>query len=105
MYLTIRRYEGVDTARSEEIATKAAGTLLPSLRTLPGFAGYSLIDCSERVFTSVGLFESADQAHESTRVAARWIREQDLAAAMPNSPTVTAGEVMLAETAGTAVPV
>lgn len=95
MYLTIRRYEGVDAGRSGEVASKVEQTLLPSLRLLPGFAGYLLIDEGEGVLTSVGLFDAAEQAHESTRVAARWLREQDLTSAIPNSPRVSAGNVLL----------
>jgi hypothetical protein len=95
MYLTIRRYEGVDVARTDEIVARVDDSLLPSLRSLPGFAGYTLIDCGEGVLTSVGLFEEPEQAHESTRVAARWIREQDLISAIPNTPVVTAGDVLV----------
>ncbi len=103
MYVTIRRYEGVDTARSDEIAARVGESLLPSLRALPGFAGYSLIDCGEGVIASIGLFDHANQAHESTRVAARWIREQDLISAIPNAPALTAGDVVVATVAETAV--
>ncbi|MDX6477418.1 MAG: hypothetical protein QOG29_5, partial [Gaiellaceae bacterium] len=44
--------------------------------------------------TSVSLFETAEQAHESTRVAARWIRERKLETALPNTPQITAGPVL-----------
>ena len=67
--------------------------LLPSLSILPGFRGYYLIDAGEGVFASVSLFESAKEAHESTRVAARWVREQKLEDALPNTPKITAGPV------------
>jgi hypothetical protein len=53
---------------------------------LPGFSGYFLIDAGEGVLTSVGLFETSDHAHELTRLAASWIRENDLASALPNTP-------------------
>lgn len=93
MYATVRRYDGVDKAHSEEITRKVETSLLPRIRELPGFAGYYLIDASEGVLMSVGLFDTADHAHESTRVAARWIRDEDLTSALPNSPRVTAGTV------------
>jgi hypothetical protein len=83
MYATIRRYEGIDKLRSEEIARKANDSLLPSISKLPGFAGYFLIDAGEGVLTSVGDFETSNQAHESTRLAARWVRENDLVSALP----------------------
>lgn len=94
MYATVRRYEGIDESRSEELTRRIGESLLPRLGELPGFGGYYLIEAGEGVLTSVGLFDTAAQAHESTRVAARWIREQNLEAALPNTPKVTAGAVI-----------
>ena len=94
MYATVRRYEGIDETRSDELAKMISESLMPRLGELPGFGSYYLIEAGEGVLTSVGLFDTAEQAHESTRVAARWIREQKLEAALPNSPKVTAGEVI-----------
>ena len=70
---------------------------------MPGFGGYYLIDAGEGGFTSVGLFENAKEAHESTRIAARWVREQKLESALPNTPKVTAGPVIAHESRGAAV--
>jgi hypothetical protein len=95
MYATIRRYEGIDKVCSEEITRKAKGSLLPSISKLPGFAGYFLIDAGEGVLTSVGLFETSDQAHASTRVAASWVREHGLTEALPNTPQITAGPLIV----------
>jgi hypothetical protein len=103
MYATVRRYEGIDTVRSEEITRKVGDSLLPSLRGLPGFGGYYLIDGGGGVLTSVGLFETSAQAHESTRLAARWVREQKLDDALPNTPKITAGPVIADEAIGAAV--
>ncbi len=94
MYATVRRYEGIDKVRSEEVTRKAGDSLLPRLRALPGFGGYYLIDAGGGVLTSVGLFESSVQAHESTRLAAQWVREQKLEDALPNTPKITAGPVI-----------
>src|SRR2546427_12816402 len=54
MYATVRRYEGIDKVRSEEVTRKVGDSLLPRLRELPGFGGYYLIDAGEGVFTSIG---------------------------------------------------
>jgi hypothetical protein len=97
MYATVRRYEGIDKVRSEEITRKVGHSLLPSLRELPGFGGYYLIDAGDGVLTSVGLFETSAQAHESTRLAARWVRDQKLEDALPNTPKITAGLVIARE--------
>jgi hypothetical protein len=94
MYATVRRYEGIDKVRSEEITRKVGDSLLPALRTLPGFGGYYLIDAGDGVLTSIGLFEDSKEAHESTRIAATWVREQKLEAALPNTPKITAGPVI-----------
>ena len=95
MYATVRRYEGIDKVRSDEITRKVTDSLLPAISKLPGFSGYFLIDAGEGVLTSVGLFETADQAHESTRLAATWIRENGLAAALPSTPKITAGPLIV----------
>jgi hypothetical protein len=101
MYATVRRYEGIDKVRSEEVTRKVGESLVPSLSKLPGFGGYYLIDAGEGVFTSIGLFEN--EAHESTRIAARWVREQKLESALPNTPKITAGPVIAHESRGAAV--
>ncbi len=95
MYATVRRYEGIDKVRSEEITRKAKDSLLPSISKLPGFAGYFMIDAGEGVLTSVSLFETSAQAHESTRLAATWVRENDLVGALPNTPKITAGPLIV----------
>jgi len=104
MYATIHRYESIDKARSEEIARKVKDSLLPSIGKLPGFSGYFMIDAGEGVLTSVGLFETAEQAHASTRLAATWIRENGLVAALPSTPTITAGPLIVQGRRPTVVP-
>ena len=95
MYATVRRYEGIDKVRSDEITRKLAESFLPTISKLPGFSGYFVIDAGDGVITSVGLFETSHQAHASTRVAASWIPENGLAAALPNSPLITAGPLIV----------
>jgi hypothetical protein len=95
MHATIRRYESIDQSRISELVKKADETLLPSLSELPGFNGYSLIDAGNGVVTSVGFFDTAEQAAESTRVASTWLREQKLDTALPTPPRVTTGKVVV----------
>jgi hypothetical protein len=94
MYAMVRRYEGIDMVRSEEITRKVHERLLPALQEIPGFGSYYLI-AAGGVLTSVGLFESAAQAEESARVAARWIRDAKLESALPNPPAITVGPVIV----------
>jgi hypothetical protein len=102
MHATVRRYEGVDQTRTDELAKRVGETLTPRLSRLPGFGGYYLIEAGNGVFTSIGLFDTAAQAEQSTRVAADWVREEKLDAVLPNPPKITAGRVIAQKTNGTA---
>ena len=62
MHATIRRYEGVDQNRTDELTRKVNGTLVPKLEKLPGFAGYFLIEADNGVVSSLGLFETPERA-------------------------------------------
>ena len=98
MHATIRRYESIDQSRKDEVLKKVDANLLPALRDLPGFHGYTLIDAGNGVMTSVGFFDTAAQADESTRIAGSWLREQKLETALPNPPKITGGDVVVHET-------
>jgi|SRR5439155_4795021 len=100
MYATVRRYEGIEKDRVDEVTKKVGESLMPRMSKLPGFGGYFLIEAGEGVMTSINLFETSDQAHESTRVAATWIREENLETVLRNTPKITAGEVVAHETNG-----
>jgi hypothetical protein len=94
MYATIRRYEGVDVTRINDVVGMVNETLVPKLRELPGFAGYYLIEGSSGVLSSLGLFETSEQADQSTMLVSKWITEQNLNAVIPNPPKVTSGKVV-----------
>ena len=94
MHATIRRYEGVDVARTTEVSAKVNETLVPELRKLPGFAGYYLIEAGNGVLSSLSLFETPEQTDESTKVVSKWITDENFASAMPNAPKITTGKVV-----------
>ena len=100
MFATIRRYEGVDTSRIDELNRKVNETLVPKLSQLPGFKSYTLIGADHGVMSSFGLFETAEQGTESTRVVAEWLREEKLETLVPNAPKITGGEVIVQEMNG-----
>ena len=93
MHATIRRYEGVDQNRTEELTKKVGETLVPKLSQLEGFSDYYLIEAANGIVTSVGIFDTSTHASESTRIAADWVREENLESALPNPPKVTVGEI------------
>ena len=94
MHATIRRYEGVDTTRMNEVAGKVKQTLVPQLRELPGFSGYYLIEAGNGVLSSFGLFETRDQADESKNLVTKWISDENFNSVIPNPPKITSGKVV-----------
>jgi hypothetical protein len=94
MHATIRRYDGVDQNRTDELTRKVNDTLVPELEKLPGFKGYFLVESGNGVFTSLGLFETPEQGKESTKIVASWIRDEKLDTIIPNEPKITSGRVV-----------
>ena len=94
MHATIRRYEGVDSARTEELTRKVSETLVPQLQKLEGFGGYYLVESGNGVFTSIGLFTSPAQTEEATNVASGWVKDEKLESVLPNPPRITSGKVI-----------
>jgi hypothetical protein len=94
MHATIRRYDGVDQNRVVELTGKTNETLIPKLSKLPGFKGYFMIEAGNGVMSSLGLFETREQADESEKLAASWIRDERLENAFPNPPKITSGKVV-----------
>ena len=98
MHAIVRRYEGVDMNRTDEITKKTGETLLPSLSKLPGFSGYYLIKPEHGVMTSIDLFDNSSQGVDSTRIASEWVRDENLESVLPNAPKITDGEVIAHKT-------
>ena len=94
MHATIRRYDGVDQNRVTELTGKVNETLVPKLRTLPGFKGYYLIEAGNGVVSSLGLFDTPEQGEESTRVVTSWIHDEKLETLIPNEPKITSGKII-----------
>ena len=94
MHATIRRYEGVDATRMDEVVGKVNETLIPRLRELSGFAGYYLIEADNGVLSSFGLFETSEQDDESKKVVTKWISDENFNTVIPNAPKITSGKVV-----------
>ena len=100
MFATVRRYEGIDVSRKDELTKKVGESLAPRLSKMPGFGGYFLIDTGNGVMSSIGLFDTSAQADESTRVASEWVRDEKLEEILKTPPKVTDGEVIFHELNG-----
>ena len=94
MHATIRRYEGVDMTRTHDVVGKVNETLVPELRELPGFTGYFLIEGGNGILSSLGLFETSEQADKATMLVSKWITDENFNAVLPNAPKITSGEVV-----------
>jgi hypothetical protein len=94
MHATIRRYEGVDTTRMNEVVGKVNEKLVPQLSELPGFSGYYLIEAGNGVLSSFGLFETSEQADESKNIVTKWISDENFNSVIPNAPKITSGKVV-----------
>ena len=94
MHATIRRYEGVDTTRMNEVVGKINATLVPQLRELPGFSGFYLIEAGNGVLSSFGLFETSEQDDESKTLVTKWISDENFNTVIPNAPKITSGKVV-----------
>jgi hypothetical protein len=98
MFATIRRYDAIAPERTGELVKKVDETLVPSLCELPGFNGYFLLEAGNGIMSSIGFYDTAEHADESTRVATNWVREQKLEDVLPNAPKITSGEVVVQKT-------
>jgi hypothetical protein len=92
MYVTLRRYEGVTDPR--EVARHVNEGFLPIISEVSGFVDYYFADAGDGVMFSVSIFEDQAGAEESTRRAADYIAQHNLASIMPNPPQITAGEAV-----------
>ena len=97
MHAIVRRYEGIDTKRTDELKRKVNESLTPRLRKLDGFNGYFIIEAENGVMSSVNFFDTSAHADESTRVVAEWLREEKLDTVVPNPPKITGGKVIVDE--------
>lgn len=77
MYLTLRRYPTIGTARSV-IERSVADELLPEFRRQPGFRAYCAFWDDEDAGVSVSIFADPADAQLSIDAARRWVmRHQD----------------------------
>jgi hypothetical protein len=95
MHATIRRYEGIDKAHTDELTKKVGESYLPRVSKLDGFRGFYLIETSDGVMSSIGFFDTMAQADESNRLSTTWVRDEKLDTMLPNPPKVTGGEVIV----------
>jgi hypothetical protein len=103
MYAAIRRYEIPDPDAVEELTQRLKEGFLPIISEVPGFVAYYAVYEGEfsglyegdTVLTTVSIFEDLADAQRSTDVAADYVK-QNLASLLPQAPTATVGDVVVA---------
>src|SRR5512132_1376556 len=94
MHATIRRYEGVDTTRINDVVSRVDETFVPQIRELLGFAGYFLMEADNGVLSSISLFETPEQMDESRKLVSKWNSDENFSRANPTPPKTTSGKVV-----------
>ena len=95
MYTVIRRYEGIDSSRVDELVRRAEEDFVPIVSEVSGFVGFYAIDGGDGVIATVSVFEDQAGADESVKRAANFVKGvSDL---LPNPPQITAGPVRISE--------
>ena len=100
MHAAIRRYNMFPGA-IETIRTRVNEELVPTMRQLPGFVAYYVVDGGDGTLIAISVFEDRAVAEESTRQATAWVRER-LSHLIRTAPVISTGAV-IAHAEGAAV--
>ena len=92
MYASVRRYEGAGNI--DEVVRLVQQGFVPLISKVPGFLAYYAVDARYGVAITISIFEDEAGALEADRLAEEWVRK-NLSAALPDSPEVTSGEVVV----------
>jgi hypothetical protein len=93
MHVAIRRF----TAQSgsfDEGARRVENEFLSFLSSMPGFVEYDAVRVGEHEGWSISFFETQEQAEESNRRAAEWVKENVAPLAAGPHEIVAVGEVL-----------
>ena len=74
MYVAIRRMKAQPGSIDEAVRRVEQG-LVPILSSVPGFVEYDVVQVGEDVGLTISVFETQEQAEESNRRAAEWVKE------------------------------
>jgi hypothetical protein len=95
MYAAVRRYEGFDESRRDEVVAVIRDDFLARLTESGGLEAYFVVSDGDGVLTTITVCDTAEAVEASSRLAAEAIRDRNLSDALPNPPSITAGEVMV----------
>jgi hypothetical protein len=97
MFVTIRRYSpkngSINRASLELLRRQLHDDFLPSLRKIPGFAGYYVLNVGDRELVTLSMCESREGSVESSRCSAEYTLRNPLVYEL-GRPEVVEGEVL-----------
>jgi hypothetical protein len=102
MHAAIRRYEGADKNRSDELIRLVKDEFVPRLKERGDLQAYYVVE-EDGVLTTITICDSPEAVDASTRAAAEFIRERGFSDALPNPPQVTGGNVIVHEVSAGAI--
>jgi heme-degrading monooxygenase HmoA len=73
MYMAIRRLK-IRPGLLDEAVRLVENELLPLLRSMPGFVEYEVVQIGEDEGLTISVFETQEQAEESNKRAAEWVK-------------------------------
>ena len=97
MFVTIRRYSpkngAINKASLELLRRQLHDEFVPSLRKIPGFAGYYVLNVGDRELVTLSMCESREGSVESSRCSAEYTLRNPLVYEL-GRPEVVEGEVL-----------
>jgi heme-degrading monooxygenase HmoA len=97
MYGAIRQLK-VKPGFMDEVVRRIENGFVPLLSSVPGFVEYVGLQAGENEGITISLFETQEQAEESTRRAAEWVKENLAPLAAGPLEVVAVGEVRFRKT-------
>ena len=94
MYAAVRRYDGVELGKVDELLQQVERGFVPIISQVPGFVAYYAFNAGGGTVVSVSIFEDQAGARESTVRATNWVKE-NLQPYVTSDPDILAGETVV----------
>ena len=95
LHASVRIYDGFQADDLDEFVTIVDDGFLPIMRETAGFFGYYLMNNGAGTLAAISIFDSEASAMASNSAAADFVAE-NLAAFLPNAPSITSGPLGIA---------
>ena len=92
MYVAVRRLK-IQPGLIDEAVRRVEDGLVPILSNVPGFVEYDVVQVGEDVGLTISVFETKEQAEESNRRAAEWVKQNLAPLAAGPHEIIAVGEV------------